>query len=102
MIFETKNGTDLEKINKFAELLNLRAISLEVKVALEGVNVECKVNEIAKRLLLDIFNMPEEDFESLADIVSKTAHEIGTILEKYAKEVTNESTKKDEEQPVTA
>lgn len=101
MIFETKNGTDLEKINKFAELLNLRAISLDVKVALNGVNVECKVNEIAKRLLLDIFNMPEEDFESLADIVSKTAHEIGTILEKYAKEVVNESTKKDEEQPVT-
>lgn len=101
MIFETKNGTDLEKINKFAELLNLRAISLDVKVALNGVNVECKVNEIAKRLLLDIFGMPEEDFESLADIVSKTAHEIGTILEKYAKEVTNESTKKDEEQPVT-
>jgi hypothetical protein len=101
MIFETKNETDLEKINKFAELLNLRAISLDVKVALDGVNVECKVNEIAKRLLLDIFGMPEEDFESLADIVSKTAHEIGTILEKYAKEVTNESTKKDEEQPVT-
>lgn len=101
MIFETKNGTDLEKINKFAELLNLRAISLDVKVALDGVNVECKVNKIAKRLLLDIFGMPEEDFESLADIVSKTAHEIGTILEKYAKEVTNESTKKDEEQPVT-
>jgi hypothetical protein len=102
MIFETKNGTDLEKINKFAELLNLRAISLDVKVAPNGVNVECKVNEIAKRLLLDIFGMPEEDFESLADIVSKTAHEIGTILEKYAKEVTNESTKKDKEQPVTA
>lgn len=101
MIFETKNGTDLEKINKFAELLNLRAISLDVKVALDGVNVECNVNKIAKRLLLDIFGMPEEDFESLVDIVSKTAHEIGTILEKYAKEVTNESTKKDEEQPVT-
>jgi hypothetical protein len=101
MIFETKNGTDLEKINKFAELLNLRAISLDVKVAPNGVNVECKVNEIAKRLLLDIFGMPEEDFESLADIVSKTAHEIGTILEKYAKEVTNESTKKDKKQPVT-
>lgn len=101
MIFETKNGTDLEKINKFAELLNLRAISLDVKVALGGVNVECKVNEIAKRLLLDIFGMPEEDFESLADIVSKTAHEIGTILEKYAKEVANESTKKDKKQPVT-
>lgn len=102
MIFETKNETDLEKINKFAELLNLRAISLDVKVAPGGVNVECKVNEIAKRLLLDIFGMPEENFESLVDIVNKTAHEIGTILEKYAKEVTNESTKKDEEQPVTA
>ena len=101
MIFETKNGTDLEKINKFAELLNLRAISLDVKVAPNGVNVECKVNEIAKRLLLGIFGMPEEDFENLADIVIKTAREIGTILEKYAKEVTNESTKKDKEQPVT-
>lgn len=102
MIFETKNGTDLEKINKFAELLNLRAISLDVKVVPGGISVECNVNEIAKRLLLDIFGMPEEDFESLADIVSKTAHEIGTILEKYAKEVTNESTKKDKKQPVTA
>ena len=101
MIFETKNETDLEKINKFAELLNLRAISLDVKLTLDGVNVECKVNKIAKRLLLDLFGMPEEDFENLADIMTKTAHEIDTILEKYAKEVTNESTKKDEEQPVT-
>ena len=101
MIFETKNGTDLEKINKFAELLNLRAISLDVKLTLDGVNVECKVNKIAKRLLLDIFGMPEEDFENLADIMTKTAHEINTILEKYAKEVTNESTKKDKKQPVT-
>lgn len=101
MIFETKNGTDLEKINKFAELLNLRAISLDVKVTLDGVAVECKSNGIAKRLLSDIYGMSEEDFESLTDIMSKTAHEIGTILEKYAKEVTNESTKKDKKQPVT-
>lgn len=102
MIFKKKKETDLEEINKLAELLNLRAVSLDVKVTLDGVNVECKVNEIAKRLLLDIFGVSEEDFESLADIVSKTAHEIGTILEKYAKEVVNESTKKDKEQPVTA
>lgn len=101
MIFETKNGTDLEKINKFAELLNLRAISLDVKVTLDGVNVECKVNEIAKRLLLGISDMSEEDFESITDIMRKTAHEVCTILEKYAKEVTNESTKKDKKQPVT-
>ena len=102
MIFETKNETDLEKINKFAELLNLRAISLDVKVTLDGANVECKVNEIAKRLLLDIFGVSEEDFESITNIMMKTAHEVGTILEKHAKEVTNESTKKDKKQPVTA
>lgn len=98
MIFETKNVTDLEKINKFAELLNLRAISLDVKVTLDGVNVECKVNEIAKRLLLDIFGVSEEDFESITDIMRKTGQEIGTVLGKY----TNESKKKDKEQPVTA
>lgn len=91
MISKNKKETDLEKINKFAELLNLRAISLDVKVVPGGVNVECNVNEIAKRLLLDIFGMPEEDFESLADIMRKAGQEIGTVLEKYV----NESKKKD-------
>lgn len=102
MIFETKNETDLEKINKFAELLDLNAISLYVKVTLDDINVELKSNGIAKRLLLDIFGVSEEDFESITNIMMKTGHEIGTILEKYAKEVANESKKKDKEQPVTA
>lgn len=91
MIFETKNGTDLEKINKLAELLDLRAISLDVKVTLDGVNVECRVNKLAKRLLLDISDMSEEDFESITDIMRKAGQEIGTVLEKYV----NESKKKD-------
>ncbi len=93
MIFETKNGTDLEKINKFAELLGLSAISLYVKVTLDDINVEFKSNGIAKRLLLDIFGVSEEDFESITNIMMKTGHEINTVLEKY----TDESKKKDKE-----
>lgn len=94
MIFKKKKETDLEEINKLAELLDLRAISLDVKVTLNGVNVECKANEIAKRLLLDIFGVSEEDFESIADIMRKTGQEIGAVLEKYG-EMLNESKKKD-------
>ncbi len=93
MISETKNETDLEKINKFAELLDLSAISLYVKVTLDDINVEFKVNGIAKRLLLDIFGVSEEDFESITNIMMKTGHEINTVLEKY----TDESKKKDKE-----
>lgn len=93
MMFETKNETDLEKINKFAELLNLSAISLYVKVTLDDINVEFKSNGIAKRLLLDIFGVSEEDFESITSIMMKTGHEINTVLEKY----TDESKKKDKE-----
>lgn len=91
MIFKNKKETDLEEINKLAELLNLRAISLDVKLTLDGVNVECKVNKIAKSLLLDISDMSEEDFESITDIMRKAGQEIGTVLEKYV----NESKKKD-------
>lgn len=95
MISKNKKETDLEGINKLAELLILRPISLDVKVALDGVNVECKVNEIAKTLLLDIFGVSEDDFESITDIMRKTGQEIGqeigTVLEKYV----NESKKKD-------
>lgn len=102
MISKKKKETDLEGINKLAELLILSPISLDVKVALDGVNVECKVNEIAKTLLLDIFGVSEDDFESITDIMRKRGQEIGqeigTVLGKY----TNESKKKDKEQPVTA
>lgn len=93
MIFKNKKETDLEEINKLAELLDLRAISLDVKVTLDGVNVECRVNKLAKRLLLDISDMSEEDFESITDIMRKAGQEIGTVLEKY----TDESKKKDKE-----
>lgn len=92
MIFKNKKETDLEEINKLAELLILRPFSLDVNVTLDGVNVECKVNEIAKGLLLDIFGVSEEDFESVTDIMRKTGQEISTVLRKY----TNESKKKDE------
>lgn len=98
MIFETKNETDLEKINKLAESLDLRAISLDVKVTLDNINIEYRFNGIAKRVLLDIFGVSEEDFESITNIMMKTGHEISTVLGKY----TNESKKKDKEQPVTA
>lgn len=93
MIFKNKKETDLEEINKLAELLDLRAISLDVKVTLDGVNVEGRVNKLAKRLLLDISDMSEEDFESITDIMRKAGQEIGTVLEKY----TDESKKKDKE-----
>lgn len=88
---ETETVNDIKKRKMIAELLDLRAISLDVKLTLDGVNVECKVNKIAKSLLLDISDMSEEDFESITDIMRKTGQEIGTILEKY----TNESKKKD-------
>ncbi len=91
MIFETKNETDLEKINKLAESLDLRAISLDVKVTLDNINIEYRFNGIAKRVLLDIFGVSEEDFESITNIMMKTGHEISTVLRKY----TNESKKKD-------
>ena len=95
---ETETVNDIKKRKMIAELLDLRAISLDVKLTLDGVNVECKVNKIAKSLLLDISDMSEEDFESITDIMRKAGQEIGTVLEKYV----NESTKKDKEQPVTA
>lgn len=88
---ETETVNDIKKRKMIAELLDLRAISLDVKLTLDGVNVECKVNKIAKRLLLDISDMSEEDFESITDIMRKTGQEIGTVLEKYV----NESKKKD-------
>jgi hypothetical protein len=88
---ETETVNDIKKRKMIAELLDLRAISLDVKLTLDGVNVECKVNKIAKSLLLDISDMSEEDFESITDIMRKTGQEIGTVLEKYV----NESKKKD-------
>ena len=90
---ETETVNDIKKRKMIAELLDLRAISLDVKLTLDGVNVECKVNKIAKSLLLDISDMSEEDFESITDIMRKTGQEIGTVLEKYV----NESKKKDTE-----
>lgn len=90
---ETETVNDIKKRKMIAELLDLRAISLDVKLTLDGVNVECKVNKIAKSLLLDISDMSEEDFESITDIMRKTGQEIGTVLEKYV----NESKKKDKE-----
>lgn len=94
MIFKKKKETDLEEINKLAELLDLRAISLDVKVTLDGVNVECKSNKIAKRLLLDVLGVSEDDFKIVIDIMTKAGQEIGAVLEKYG-EVLNESKKKD-------
>lgn len=92
---ETETVEDIKKRKMIAELLDLRAISLDVKTTLDGVNVECKTNKIAKRLLLDVFGVSEEDFESVVDIMKKAGREIGAILEKYAKEVIDESETKD-------
>lgn len=94
---ETETVKDIKEREMFAELLNLRAISLDVKTTLDGVNVECKTNKIAKRLLLDVFGVSEEDFESVVDIMKKAGHEIGTVLRKYAKEVIDESETKDKD-----
>lgn len=95
---ETKTAKDIKERKMLAELLDFRAISLDVKVTPDGVAVECRSNEIAKRLLLNIYGISEEDFESLTDIMRKTGQEINTALEKYI----DESKKKDKEQPVTA
>ena len=88
---ETKTAKDIKERKMLAELLDFRAISLDVKVTPDGVVVECRSNEIAKRLLLNIYGISEEDFESLADIARKTGQEINTALEKYI----DESKKKD-------
>lgn len=90
---ETKTAKDIKERKMLAELLDFRAISLDVKVTPDGVVVECRSNEIAKRLLLNIYGISEEDFESLIDIMRKTGQEINTALEKYI----DESKKKDKE-----
>lgn len=91
---EIETVEDIKKRKMIGELLDLRAISLDVKLTLEGANVECKTNKIAKRLLLDVFGVSEEDFEIVIDIMTKAGQEIGAVLEKYG-EVLNESKKKD-------
>lgn len=91
---ETATVEDIKEVKTLAELLDLRAISLDVKLTLEGANVECKSNKIAKRLLLDVLGVSEDDFKIVIDIMTKAGQEIGAVLEKYG-EVLNESKKKD-------
>lgn len=91
---ETETVEDIKKRKMIGELLDLRAISLDVKLTLEGANVECKSNKIAKRLLLDVLGVSEDDFKIVIDIMTKAGQEIGAVLEKYG-EVLNESKKKD-------
>lgn len=97
MMFKKKEIETVEDIKKrkmIGELLDLRAISLDVKLTLEGANVECKSNKIAKRLLLDVLGVSEDDFKIVIDIMTKAGQEIGAVLEKYG-EVLNESKTKD-------
>ena len=101
MIFGKKKETtedvkkeDVEKMKMITELLDLRAVSLDVKITLEGVAIECKTNKIAKGILLDVCGVSEEDFRGVVNIMKKAGQEIGETLELYG-EVLNESEKKD-------
>lgn len=103
MIFgKKKELTDAEKMKMLDELLAMRAIALEVRITLDGISIECKSNAIAKKAMLEVGKVSEQDFEAAADIMKKAGHEIGEVLKKYGDEVIDESKKKDKEQPVTA
>lgn len=95
MIFGKKKETDLEEIKKPTELLDLRAISLDVKVTLEGVTVECKTNKIAKRAIVDIYGVSEDDFNAATDIMVNAGKEVSAVLRKYGDEVIDEGKTKD-------
>ena len=56
---KTETVEDIKKRKMTAELLDLRASSLNFKIPLEGVSVECTNSKTAKRLLIDVFGVKE-------------------------------------------
>lgn len=68
---KTETVEDIKKRKMTAELLDLRASSLDFKIPLEGVSVERTISKTAKRLLIDVFGVSEDDFKTVINIMTK-------------------------------
>lgn len=98
MIFgKKKELTDAEKLKMVDELLAMRALTLNVRMTLDGIVVECKSNAIAKKAMLEVAKVSERDFDAAVDIMKKAGYEIGEVLKKYGDEVIDESETKDKD-----
>lgn len=98
MIFgKKKELTDAEKLKMVDELLAMRALTLNVRMTLDGIVVECKSNAIAKKVMLEVAKVSERDFDTAVDIMTRAGYELGRVLKKYGDEVevTDEGKTKD-------
>lgn len=98
MIFgKKKELTDAEKLKMVDELLAMRALTLDVRMTLDGIVVECKSNAIAKKVMLEVAKVSERDFDTAVDIMTRAGYELGRVLKKYGDEVevTDEGKTKD-------
>lgn len=98
MIFgKEKELTDAEKLKMVDELLAMRALTLNVRMTLDGIAVECKSNAIAKKAMLEVAKVSERDFDTAVDIMIRAGYELGRVLKKYGDEVevTDEGKTKD-------
>lgn len=98
MIFgKKKELTDAEKLKMVDELLAMRALTLDVRVTLDGIAIECKSNAIAKKAMLEVAKVSERDFDTAVDIMTRAGYELGRVLKKYGDEVevTDEGKTKD-------
>lgn len=88
MIFgKKKELTDAEKLKMVDELLAMRALTLNVRMTLDGIVVECKSNAIAKKVMLEVAKVSERDFDTAVDIMTRAGYELGRVLKKYGDEV---------------
>lgn len=92
-----KELTDAEKLKMVDELLAMRALTLNVRMTLNGIVVECKSNAIAKKAMLEVAKVSERDFDTAVDIMTRAGYELGRVLKKYGDEVevTDEGKTKD-------
>lgn len=98
MIFgKKKELTDAEELKMVDELLAMRALTLNVRMTLDGIVVECKSNAIAKKVMLEVAKVSERDFDTAVDIMTRAGYELGRVLKKYGDEVevTDEGKTKD-------
>lgn len=98
MIFgKKKELTDAEKLKMVDELLAMRVLTLNVRMTLDGIVVECKSNAIAKKAMLEVAKVSERDFDTAVDIMTRAGYELGRVLKKYGDEVevTDEGKTKD-------
>lgn len=92
-----KELTDAEELKMVDELLAMRALTLNVRMTLDGIVVECKSNAIAKKVMLEVAKVSERDFDTAVDIMTRAGYELGRVLKKYGDEVevTDEGKTKD-------